>query len=157
MNHYVTKIREALQELDIEASRYESRDIWRAILELNDIDDDLYLTVVAEDKKILHIYVAARVDNKEARHAVINFVSLYEMFRRDAHTHFEYDHNHETYRMAGHVMYGEPEDTLSVAMIRAMIMRCINSFSQVLPLLRDVEVGLLNPRAALDAYFARHN
>jgi hypothetical protein len=62
-----------------------------------------------------------------------------------------------TYRMVAHVMYGKTEDTLSVAMIRGMIVRCINEFKLVLPFLRNVEVGGLNPREALDAYFARRN
>jgi hypothetical protein len=50
MSSYATKVLEAIQELDIEASRYEDRDVWRAI-----IDDDVYLTVVAEDEKVVHV------------------------------------------------------------------------------------------------------
>ena len=152
MSNYATKVLEAIQELDIEASRYEDRDVWRAI-----IDDDVYLTVVAEDEKVVHVYVAAHAENKEARHAVIDFMSMYDAARRDAHTHLEYDHNHGTYRMVGHVMYGETEDTLSAAMIRGIIVRCINEFKLVLPFLSDVDVGGLNPREALDAYFASLN
>jgi hypothetical protein len=141
-----------LEEMGLEANQVEDRQIWVAEVKQDEHEGrDLFLLTIAEDEDVIQVFASiTRAEKEDHRSEVIEFISLYNR-THGRHTHLEYDFNHNTYRVAGQVMFSETAKSLSIPMVRGMILRCMSGLDEVRDVLRAVESGELRPVDALDS------
>ena len=134
----------ACKDLDLDVERYEDRDVWVATL-----NDDLSLVIDCEAERQIQVYCALKpFDGDSNIKSIFLFMSIYNQSAE--YHHMEYDAKYNSCRVSGYIMHGDAIDSISVTMMKNMLVRCINNAVDISEQIYKVAKGMCNPLLAIE-------